>query len=65
MLHFQITQIPCSQINLLKKINIHINHDLSLVDNNLRLNKITLNADKTEKVVLKSGDKLPNVSTFE
>ena len=46
-------------------ISLSLSPSLSLVDNNLRLNKISLNADKTEKVVLKSGDKLPNVSTFE
>ena len=32
----------------MKKINKHINHDLSLIVQWLRANKISLNADKTE-----------------
>ena len=35
----------------MKKINKHINHDLSLIVQWLRSNKISLNADKTELVI--------------
>ena len=35
----------------MKKINKHINHDLSLIVQWLRSNKISLNVDKTELVI--------------
>ena len=35
----------------MKKINKHINHDLSLIVQSLRSSKISLNADKTELVI--------------
>ena len=35
----------------IKKINKHINHDLSLIVQWSRSNKISLNADKTEPVI--------------
>ena len=35
----------------MKRINKHINHDLSLIVQWLRSNKISLNADKTELVI--------------
>ena len=35
----------------MKRINKHINHDLSLIVQLLRSNKISLNADKTELVI--------------
>ena len=41
----------------MKKISKHINHDLSLVVQWLRSNKISLNADKTEIIIFRSKRK--------
>ena len=38
----------------MKKINMHINHDLQLLCHWLRANKLSLNADKTEIVIFRS-----------
>ena len=41
----------------MKKINKHVNHDLCLVVQWLRSNKISLNADKTEIIIFRSKRK--------
>ena len=38
----------------IKKINMHVNHDLQLLCQWLRANKLSLNADKTELVIFRS-----------
>ena len=42
----------------LKKLNKHVNHDLSLLCHWLRANKISLNADKTELILFRSRKKV-------
>ena len=41
----------------MKKVNEHINHDLSFIVQWLRSNKISLNADKTEIIIFRSKRK--------
>ena len=41
----------------LKKINKHINHDLSLINKWLRANKISLNTSKTEIIIFRKKNK--------
>ena len=48
MLHFADNTNLLYINKSMKKINKHINHDLSLIVQWLRANKISLNADKTE-----------------
>ena len=43
--------------NSLKQINRYVNHDLKLIVHLIRANRISLNVDKTEKVIFRSKRK--------
>ena len=47
----------------MKKINMHINHDLQRLCHWLRANKLSLNADKTEIVIFRSKTNKNNKTT--